>query len=194
MVDGAPMFHWHYDTFDLPKLPPPANPAAAPRPAAADGQRAAQLAAMLCKNQAFRFKTRLFGFQYHFEFDARRHRSDAWPATASNLTKAHGPGRRGRSRQDTEKHYPRYARLGDKHPPEFRAVPEGVFRGRLRPCGLSAGSREHGEGTIYGEASGRARMQFCLASTFSRCVAIAARTAASVPGRLLGPSLVRADR
>src|SRR3954471_4684283 len=25
MVDGAPMFHWHYDTFDLPKLPPPPN-------------------------------------------------------------------------------------------------------------------------------------------------------------------------
>jgi GMP synthase (glutamine-hydrolysing) len=26
MADGAPMFHWHHDTFDLPKLPPPANP------------------------------------------------------------------------------------------------------------------------------------------------------------------------
>jgi len=23
--DGTEMFHWHFDTFDLPKLPPPAN-------------------------------------------------------------------------------------------------------------------------------------------------------------------------
>jgi len=27
MIDGAMMFHWHFDTFDLPKLPGPANPA-----------------------------------------------------------------------------------------------------------------------------------------------------------------------
>src|SRR6266487_4330725 len=27
---GAPMFHWHYDTFDLPKLPSLANPAPPP--------------------------------------------------------------------------------------------------------------------------------------------------------------------
>src|SRR6185295_18891545 len=30
--DGAQMFHWHFDTFDLPKLPPPANPAPPPAP------------------------------------------------------------------------------------------------------------------------------------------------------------------
>src|SRR5436853_3744356 len=32
LMDGAPMFHWHYDTFDLPKLPPPPNPAPPPAP------------------------------------------------------------------------------------------------------------------------------------------------------------------
>src|SRR5207237_277815 len=27
LMDGAMMFHWHFDTFDLPKLPSPPNPA-----------------------------------------------------------------------------------------------------------------------------------------------------------------------
>ena len=36
MTDGSMMFHWHYDTFDLPRLPAPANappPPAPPPPA-----------------------------------------------------------------------------------------------------------------------------------------------------------------
>ncbi|HEX2972344.1 MAG TPA: gamma-glutamyl-gamma-aminobutyrate hydrolase family protein [Tepidisphaeraceae bacterium] len=40
--DGTQMFHWHFDTFDLPKLPPP-PPTAGRHPAGAapaDGQRA----------------------------------------------------------------------------------------------------------------------------------------------------------
>src|SRR5213078_2004762 len=32
LSDGSPMFHWHFDTFDLPKLPPPPNPAPPPAP------------------------------------------------------------------------------------------------------------------------------------------------------------------
>ena len=31
LIDGAMMFHWHHDTFDLPKLPGPSNPPAARR-------------------------------------------------------------------------------------------------------------------------------------------------------------------
>src|SRR3954447_16000595 len=67
MVDGAPMFHWHYDTFDLPRLPPPPNAPAGGGPPPPTGN-ALLSSTKLCRNQAFRFKNRLFGFQYHFEF------------------------------------------------------------------------------------------------------------------------------
>src|SRR5438477_586750 len=69
MIDGAPMFHWHFDTFDLPKLPPPANAAPPPAPPPPTGNSLLS-SSRLCKNQAFRFKTKLFGFQYHFEMTA----------------------------------------------------------------------------------------------------------------------------
>src|SRR3954468_20801044 len=67
MVDGAPMFHWHHDTFDLPKLPPPPNAPPPPAPPPPTGN-ALLSSSKLCRNEAFRFKNRLFGFQYHFEF------------------------------------------------------------------------------------------------------------------------------
>jgi GMP synthase (glutamine-hydrolysing) len=67
MADGAPMFHWHHDTFDLPKLPPPANPPPAGGPPPPTGSVLLS-STRLCRNQAFRFKTRLFASRYHFEF------------------------------------------------------------------------------------------------------------------------------
>src|SRR5207247_120770 len=64
MTDGAPVFHWHFDTFDLPKLPPPPN--APPPPAPPPPPRNALLSSSkACKNQAFRFHTPLFGFHVH---------------------------------------------------------------------------------------------------------------------------------
>jgi rhamnose transport system permease protein len=41
LMDGAPMFHWHFDTFDLPKLPAPSTPAppTATTPASTNGPR-----------------------------------------------------------------------------------------------------------------------------------------------------------
>src|SRR6185295_13368554 len=64
LSDGSPMFHWHFDTFDLPKLPAPANPPPPPAPPPPTGS-ALISTTRTCKNQAFRFKNRLFGFQYH---------------------------------------------------------------------------------------------------------------------------------
>src|SRR5438093_2430121 len=64
--DGAMMFHWHFDTFDLPKLPAPGNPPPPPAPPPPSGSVLIS-STRTCKNQAFRFKNRLFGFQYHFE-------------------------------------------------------------------------------------------------------------------------------
>ena len=75
MHDGAMMFHWHRDTFDLPKLPAPAAaPGAVPGPPPPTGS-ALLSSTRECKNQAFRFKNRLIGFQYHFEMTMGRHRS-----------------------------------------------------------------------------------------------------------------------
>lgn len=69
MIDGAPFFHWHYDTLELPRLPAPPNPPPPPAPPPPAGN-ALLASSKLCKNQAFRFKNRLFGFQFHFELDA----------------------------------------------------------------------------------------------------------------------------
>src|SRR5688572_11941322 len=49
MVDGAPMFHWHFDTFDLPKLPSPANPPPPTAPPPATGNSLLSSSAA-CKN------------------------------------------------------------------------------------------------------------------------------------------------
>ena len=112
MMDGAPMFHWHYDTFDLPKLPPPPNPAPPPAPPPPAGN-ALLSSSRACKNQAFRFKNRLFGFQYHFEMEEAG--IEAMLAHAKeDLLKVHGPEGEARIRQDTKLHYGRYSRLGDR--------------------------------------------------------------------------------
>ena len=110
--DGAPMFHWHFDTFDLPKLPPPANPPQPPAPPPPTGSVLIS-STRACKNQAFRFKSRLFGFQYHFEMTPEgieallaNRKDDAF--------KALGSGAEQKIRDDTAKFYPRYARLGDR--------------------------------------------------------------------------------
>ncbi len=110
--DGAPMFHWHTDTFDLPKLPPPANPAPPPAPPPATGN-ALLSSSRGCKNQAFRFKNRLFGFQYHMEF-TREGIDQLVSADAQNAQAHLGADGAAKVREETEKFYPRYARLGDR--------------------------------------------------------------------------------
>ena len=65
------------------------------------------------KNQAFRFKTRLFGFQYHIEWTP----SDIEAVTAAYREDVHkvlGTDGERKIREDTAKYYPRYARLGDR--------------------------------------------------------------------------------
>lgn len=112
LSDGAPMFHWHVDTFDLPKLPPPPNPPATPGPPPPTGN-ALLSTSRLCKNQAFRFKNRLFGFQYHFEL-TRDGIESLVEADHSNAREYIGDDAVGKVKAETEKVYPRYARLGDR--------------------------------------------------------------------------------
>ena len=67
----------------------------------------------LCKNQAFRFKNRLFGFQYHMEFTP----SDIEAVVAAdreNASKVLGPDGLKSIAEQTGKLYSRYARLGDR--------------------------------------------------------------------------------
>jgi GMP synthase (glutamine-hydrolysing) len=112
LMDGAPMFHWHYDTFDLPKLPPPGNPPPPPAPPPPSGN-ALISSTRACKNQVFRFKNRLFGFQYHFEMDEAG--IEAMLANGSDdVVKVLGPDGASKIRSDTQTHYQRYKRLGDR--------------------------------------------------------------------------------
>jgi GMP synthase-like glutamine amidotransferase len=112
MHDGMNVFHWHSDTFDLPKLPSPANPAPPPAPPPPTGNSLLS-SSRACKNQAFRFKTRLFGFQWHPELTPPD--IDAiLSAGKEDVLKVLGADGESRIRQDTETNYPQYARLGDK--------------------------------------------------------------------------------
>jgi GMP synthase (glutamine-hydrolysing) len=110
MMDGAMMFHWHSDTFDLPRLaaPPPA-PGTPPPPTGS----VLLSSSRSCKNQAFRFKNRLFGFQYHFEYTE----NDIEALTQSDpqsISKVLGNNGEKKIREGTIKNYRRYARLGDR--------------------------------------------------------------------------------
>src|SRR5687768_985521 len=106
--DGTQMFHWHEDTFDLPKLPPPANPAPPPAPPPPTGNVLIS-STRACKNQAFRFKSRLFGFQYHFEMTPEG--IDALLANRKDdAFKVLGAGAEQKIRDETTKFYSRYAR------------------------------------------------------------------------------------
>ena len=66
-----------------------------------------------CKNQAFRFKTRLFGFQYHFEFteaDVEALLSN----DAEGMRQIGGAEAAKRILDETKSQYPRHARLGNR--------------------------------------------------------------------------------
>jgi GMP synthase-like glutamine amidotransferase len=110
--DGAQMFHFHRDTFDLPKLPAPANPPPPPAPPAPTGSVLIS-STKTSKNQAFRFKNRLFGFNYHFEL-TREGIESLLEHRKAELTESLGPAALQQIRDETPGHYPRYARLGDR--------------------------------------------------------------------------------
>src|SRR5207249_568614 len=104
--------HWHFDTFDLPKLPAPPNapPPPAPQPPAGNALLSSSKS---CKNQAFRFKNRLFGFQYHFEL-TQGDIAKILSAGKEDLEKVLGPDGETKIREGTKQHYTKYARLGDR--------------------------------------------------------------------------------
>jgi GMP synthase-like glutamine amidotransferase len=111
-IEGTPMFHWHFDTFDLPKLPTPSNAPPPPAPPPPTGN-ALLCSTRTCRNQAFRFKNRLFGFQYHIELD----RAGIEAITAGNRQQAIdvlGPDAEKIIRTGTEQHYVRYERVTNK--------------------------------------------------------------------------------
>ena len=111
MMDGAPMFHCHYDTFDLPKLPPPAN-ASTGGPPPPTGN-ALLSSSQLCRNQAFRFKNRLFGFQYHMELTEADIEA-CLSVGKADFEKVLGSDGLSKVHADTKTHYSRYARLGER--------------------------------------------------------------------------------
>lgn len=112
MRDGMHVFQWHYDTFDLPKLGSPANAPPPPAPQPPPGN-ALLCSSKGCKNQAFRFRNRLFGFQWHPELTPPD--IDAiLSAGREDVLKVLGPDGEAAIRRDTEKYYPEYERHGNK--------------------------------------------------------------------------------
>ncbi|MGC4031454.1 MAG: gamma-glutamyl-gamma-aminobutyrate hydrolase family protein [Tepidisphaeraceae bacterium] len=112
VIDNTPMFHWHFDTFDLPALPRPANPAPPPAPPPPTGN-ALMASTRTCRNQAFRFKNRLFGFQFHIETD----KAGIDAMIAGNRQEALsvlGPDAEAKIKADTDLHYSRYERATNK--------------------------------------------------------------------------------
>jgi GMP synthase-like glutamine amidotransferase len=114
LMDGAMMFHWHFDTFDLPKLPPPPPPPAGTPPGPPPPTGSVLISSSkVCKNQAFRFKNRLLGFQYHFEQTPEG--MEAILANAGeDVIKVIGNEGLKRIREETPRHYQRHARLGNR--------------------------------------------------------------------------------
>lgn len=109
--DGAKMFHWHFDTFELPRLPAPPNAPPPPAPPPPTGN-ALLSSTKACKNQAYRYKTRIFGFQYHFELTEAD--LDAILANGKNDLARAGGVTESDIRQSTAQNYREYARLGDR--------------------------------------------------------------------------------
>lgn len=112
MHDGMMVFQWHYDTFDLPRLAAPGNAPPPPTPPPPSGN-ALLSSSPKCKNQAFRFKNRLFGFQWHMELTPADIEA-ILAAGKKDVGKVLGPDGETKVRQETAKYYPEYARLGDK--------------------------------------------------------------------------------
>jgi GMP synthase-like glutamine amidotransferase len=112
MTDGSQMFHWHEDAFELPRLPAPANPPPPPAPPPPTGN-ALLSSSKLCKNQAFRFKNRLFGFQYHFELTEKEIEAYC-EVDRETLVRVLGSDGPAKVREDAKKFYTRYARLGER--------------------------------------------------------------------------------
>jgi GMP synthase (glutamine-hydrolysing) len=113
IMDGVQMFHWHFDTFELPRLPSPPNAPPPPAPQPPTGN-ALLASTRTCKNQAFRFKNRLFGFQYHIE-STREGIEALLEHHPEDAQKALGPDGLNQIRQQTAEHYPRYERLGNRN-------------------------------------------------------------------------------
>jgi GMP synthase-like glutamine amidotransferase len=106
MVDGTPFFTWHRDTFQLPALPPPANPP--PPPARPPTGNVLMASSRACRHQAYRFKNRVFGFQFHFELD-----SESIARIIDSRAKQEGINP-APIRADLSKHQARYERVGTK--------------------------------------------------------------------------------
>ncbi|HUG62807.1 MAG TPA: type 1 glutamine amidotransferase [Methylomirabilota bacterium] len=84
--DGAPLFHWHYDTFTLPP-------------------GAAHLAASdQTPHQAFRIGRAVYGVQFHFEAD--RTLVEAWTSGFADVIAGHTPDWPARHSVDAETHGP----------------------------------------------------------------------------------------
>ncbi len=111
LSDGTPMFFWQKDSFSLPKLPPPEGyDPDKPGPPPPSGNLLMS-SVPWDRNAAFRFKNRLYGLAYHPEF-TRDGIEALLKKHGGAVGAAFGSGAVDKLRSETEKHFPRYERLG----------------------------------------------------------------------------------
>ncbi|MFT3785235.1 MAG: hypothetical protein QM770_03595 [Tepidisphaeraceae bacterium] len=107
MIDASPFFLWHQDTFAMPALPAPANPP--PPPARPPTGNVLMASTRACRTQAYRFKNRVFGFQFHFEL-----MQDQIERIVAERGKTLPADTVAQINADTRKHFSRYQRQGAK--------------------------------------------------------------------------------
>jgi GMP synthase-like glutamine amidotransferase len=99
VLDGLPgrahMFHWHGDTFDLPR------------------QAVLLASSDTCRNQAFRLRRRLFGLQFHCEVDAPDVQA-LLGADPEFAVAANGPDAAALIIAATARHAPEHRAVGDR--------------------------------------------------------------------------------
>ena len=111
MVDGTPFFHWHFDQYTLPALPPPA--VMPPPPARPPTGNATMASSKLNRTQAWRFKNSVFGFHFHFELE-RQQIEEFIAKESGTINSALGGEAIEKMKLDTASLYPRYERAGEK--------------------------------------------------------------------------------
>ncbi len=110
--EGSPMFFWHKDSFELPKLPPPPGQGKPGTPPPPSGSVLLASAGHV-KNAAFRFQERVYGFAFHPELD--REDLEAIAREHGGMAGAvYGSGEVGRIAEETGRQYSTYERLGSR--------------------------------------------------------------------------------
>jgi GMP synthase-like glutamine amidotransferase len=113
LSDGTPMFFWQKDGFDLPKLPLPEEHDPDKKGPPPPTGNLLLSSTSFDKNAGFRFKKKLTGLAYHPELE-RQDLDKIIRDRGGAVGAALGSDAIDRLRSETDRHYDRYSRLGER--------------------------------------------------------------------------------